>query len=239
MPGCDPLGLHRPQCLPSVGGPKRSGGSLLEAMSPMKGGVLSTPTSTPTRHAIALGAVVAMIVLPLLLLGASSPTPASAGRTEASSAANQAHGHQQRHLRRIMLVGNRIPVPTTSTTTTTAPPAPTPASGEAAAPTPTTAVRVATPTPTTAAPAPTTTRPMSSSSGLATWYAWRTGQCASPTLPMGTTVVVRNVATGATASCLVTDREASNPGRVIDLDTSVFQAIAPLSAGAVSVIISW
>jgi len=56
---------------------------------------------------------------------------------------------------------------------------------------------------------------------------------------MGTTVWVRNVATGATASCLVTDREASNPGRIIDLDTSVFTAIAPLSAGAVSVVVSW
>ena len=56
---------------------------------------------------------------------------------------------------------------------------------------------------------------------------------------MGTTVWVTNVATGASASCLVTDREAANPGRVIDLDTSVFQAIAPLSAGAVTVTIGW
>jgi len=47
------------------------------------------------------------------------------------------------------------------------------------------------------------------------------------------------VATGATASCVVTDREASNPGRIIDLDTSVFSSIAPLSAGAVSVVVSW
>ena len=52
-------------------------------------------------------------------------------------------------------------------------------------------------------------------------------------------MIVRNVATGATASCVVTDREAANPGRIIDLDTSVFSAIAPLSAGAVSVTVSW
>jgi rare lipoprotein A (peptidoglycan hydrolase) len=56
---------------------------------------------------------------------------------------------------------------------------------------------------------------------------------------MGTTVVVRNVANGASVTCVVTDREASNPGRIIDLDTSVFSAIAPLSAGTVSVTVSW
>ena len=89
-------------------------------------------------------------------------------------------------------------------------------------------------------PAPTTTtRPLSSATGLATWYHWAAGQCASPTLPKGTTVFVRNPATGATTSCVVTDREANNPGRIIDLDTSVFSQIAPLSAGAVTVIISW
>jgi len=210
----------------------------LEAMSPMKGGVLRTHTSTPTRHAVALGAVVAMIALPLLLLGASTPSTASAGHSGAVRPASAAQGQQQRHLRRIMLVGNKVPAPTTTTTTAPAAPAPMPA--PVVTTPPATAVRVAAPTPTTAAPAPTTTtRPMSSASGLATWYSWRAGQCASPSLPMGTTVVVRNVATGASVTCVVTDREASNPGRIIDLDTSVFSAIAPLSAGTVSVTVSW
>ena len=207
----------------------------------MKGGVLRTHTSTSTRHAVALTAVVAMVALPLLLLGGPEPTQASAARSGTSTGLSQVAGHQQRHLRRIMLVGNRIPAPTTTTTTTSptaAPPVATPAPVTAA---PSAPVRVAAPTPTTTPPAPvtTTTKPMASASGLATWYAWRTGQCASPWLPMGTTVFVRNVATGATASCVVTDREASNPGRVIDLDTSVFSAIAPQSAGAVSVTVSW
>jgi len=80
---------------------------------------------------------------------------------------------------------------------------------------------------------------MSHATGLATWYAWNPGQCASPILPKGTWVTVTNDATGARTSCEVTDREANNPGRVIDLDTAVFAQIAPLSSGAVTVTISW
>ena len=33
--------------------------------------------------------------------------------------------------------------------------------------------------------------------------------------------------------------DPTGTGRIIDLDTSVFTAIAPLSAGAVSVVVSW
>ena len=206
----------------------------------MKGGVLRTHNTTSTRHAVAFFAVVAMVALPLLLLGGPEPTQASAARSGSTAQLSRVAGHQQRHLRRIMLVGTRLPIPTTSTTTTPTT-APTVASAPPVTAAPSAPVHLAAPTPTTVPPAPvtTTTRPMSSASGLATWYAWRTGQCASPWLPMGTSVIVRNVATGATASCVVTDREAANPGRIIDLDTSVFSAIAPLSAGAVSVTVSW
>lgn len=176
-----------------------------------------------------------MFGLPLLILERPGATLASGPKsTTAAASASQQRG--DRHLRRMMLVSNRVPAPTT-TTTTTAPAAPAPVAAPAPAP-----VRVPTaPAPQVRViPAPTTTtRPLSSATGLATWYHWAAGQCASPTLPKGTTVFVRNPATGATTSCVVTDREANNPGRIIDLDTSVFSQIAPLSAGAVTVIISW
>ena len=201
----------------------------------MKGGILRTKNTTATRHAVAALAVVTMVALPLLLLGGTGSSPtASAGRL------SSVEGRQQRHLRRMMLVGKKVPSVPTPTSTVPAP-VPTTSALESAP----TAVPVTSPAkvPTVAPVIPATTTTSapqgSSASGLATWYAWRSGQCASPTLALGTTVSVRNVATGATASCVVTDREASNPGRIIDLDTSVFSSIAPLSAGAVSVVVSW
>ena len=207
----------------------------------MKGGILRTKNTTATRHAVAALAVVTMVALPLLLLGGTGSSPtASAGPTKHAARSSSVEGHQQRHLRRMMLVGNKVPsVPTP--TSTVPPPVPTTSALESAP----TAVPVTSPAkvPTVAPVIPATTTTSapqgSSASGLATWYAWRSGQCASPSLALGTTVSVRNVATGATASCVVTDREASNPGRIIDLDTSVFSSIAPLSAGAVSVVVSW
>jgi rare lipoprotein A (peptidoglycan hydrolase) len=38
---------------------------------------------------------------------------------------------------------------------------------------------------------------------------------------------------------VVDDREAQNPGRVIDLSPSGFEAMAPLSQGVIRVNISW
>jgi rare lipoprotein A (peptidoglycan hydrolase) len=84
-----------------------------------------------------------------------------------------------------------------------------------------------------------TAKPQHSRVGIATWYAWHPGQCASPFLPKGTRITVRDLATGKVVSCLVTDREADNPGRVVDLDAAVFQELAPLSVGVVRVKISW
>jgi hypothetical protein len=75
--------------------------------------------------------------------------------------------------------------------------------------------------------------------GLATYYYWHSGQCASPWLPHGTTVTIRNNATGATARCVVTDTQGNIPGHIIDLDPSVFSKLASLSAGTVGVTISW
>jgi hypothetical protein len=65
-----------------------------------------------------------------------------------------------------------------------------------------------------------------SRTGLATYYYWHSGQCASPWLPHGTTVTIRDNATGKTTSCVVTD-------------PSVFTQLAPLGQGVIGVTISW
>jgi rare lipoprotein A (peptidoglycan hydrolase) len=133
-------------------------------------------------------------------------------------------------------LGYETPLPPTTTTTVPVP-------------TTTTTVPVTT---TTAAPAPTTTttvppapvRPVvaasNSSTGQATWYSEApAGGCASPWLPAGTEVEVVNEATGASTSCVVDDREATNAGRVLDLSESGFSQLAALTQGVITVTISW
>jgi len=80
---------------------------------------------------------------------------------------------------------------------------------------------------------------MHSATGVATWYAWHPGQCASPFLPHGTLITVTDLATHKTIQCLVTDTEAHNPGRVVDLSASCFEELASLSQGVIQVRITW
>ncbi len=75
--------------------------------------------------------------------------------------------------------------------------------------------------------------------GDATWYAWHPGQCASPFLPHGTLITVTDLATHKTITCLVTDTEAHNPGRVVDLSNWCFEELAPLPQGVIQVRITW
>jgi hypothetical protein len=75
--------------------------------------------------------------------------------------------------------------------------------------------------------------------GVATWYAWYPGQCASPFLPHGTLLTVTDLATHKTIQCLVTDTEAHNPGRVVDLSASCFEQLGALSKGVILVRITW
>jgi hypothetical protein len=75
--------------------------------------------------------------------------------------------------------------------------------------------------------------------GLASWYGAPAGTCASPTLAFGTVVTVTDVSTGASVRCLVDDREAHNPGRVIDLSPATFSELARLAAGVFEVRLSW
>jgi rare lipoprotein A (peptidoglycan hydrolase) len=76
--------------------------------------------------------------------------------------------------------------------------------------------------------------------GTATWYWWHPGQCASPWLPKGTRVWIRDLSTGKIVSCLITDREADNRGgRVVDMDARLFEELAPLPRGVVRVKVMW
>jgi len=50
---------------------------------------------------------------------------------------------------------------------------------------------------------------------------------------------VTNLATGAAITCVVDDREADNPGRVVDLSYSGFSALASPSQGLIDVTITW
>jgi hypothetical protein len=127
-----------------------------------------------------------------------------------------------------------------SSTTTTAPPETTTTT---AAPETTTTTRPATTTTTTAPPPPPPPPPPpaagGSESGQATWYEWRDGECAHKTLPRGTTVTITNLANGATATCVVTDRGPYGGNRIIDLDDDTFAQLAPLSTGVIEVTIRW
>ena len=48
-----------------------------------------------------------------------------------------------------------------------------------------------------------------------------------------------DLATHKTIQCLVTDTEAHNPGRVVDLSESCFEELASPSQGVIQVRITW
>src|SRR5256714_7723255 len=75
--------------------------------------------------------------------------------------------------------------------------------------------------------------------GGASWYRYKPGTCAHRSLPKGTVVTVTNLATGRSATCTVADRGPFVAGRIIDLDRSVFLAIASGNEGVVRVRIEW
>ena len=76
--------------------------------------------------------------------------------------------------------------------------------------------------------------------GGASWYRYKAGTCAHRSIRKGTVVKVTNVATGQTATCTVADRGPFIAGRIIDLDRSVFLAIAQSPGqGVVRVRIEW
>jgi rare lipoprotein A (peptidoglycan hydrolase) len=111
-------------------------------------------------------------------------------------------------------------------TTTTRPRA------KAAAPAPTS-------TTTTRPKTTTTTIPPNTETGGASWYDYRAGECAHKTIAKGTVVTVTNVATGASTTCVVTDRGPYGGGRIIDLDKGTFAQIGDPSPGVIQVRITW
>jgi len=50
---------------------------------------------------------------------------------------------------------------------------------------------------------------------------------------------VVNDASGATTTCIVDDREADNPGRVLDMSYTGFSEIGDPSQGVITVTITW
>ena len=85
----------------------------------------------------------------------------------------------------------------------------------------------------------TTTTPANSETGGASWYDYRPGECAHKTIPKGTVVTVTNLATGASTTCVVTDRGPYDGARIIDLDRTTFAQIADPSRGVIEVRITW
>jgi hypothetical protein len=198
----------------------------------------------------------ALLAVPLVALGPAAPRadasrgagtgpPSGAARLTADSATSDVPAWRLAEYRGSAVGPGDPPraVTVTATTTGAAPPttapAPAPTTTTTTAPTPTTTTTTAPPPP----PPTTTTAPpasTASATGMATWYAEATpGYCASPFLSFGTFLRVVNVTTGASTTCVVDDREADNPGRVVDLSPSGFEAIAALSQGVVTVSISW
>jgi rare lipoprotein A len=74
--------------------------------------------------------------------------------------------------------------------------------------------------------------------GQVTYYDHPAGTCASPWLSFGTVVRVTNPDNGYSVNCVVNDREADTT-RSIDLATSTFAELAPLSQGVIDAQLSW
>ncbi len=75
--------------------------------------------------------------------------------------------------------------------------------------------------------------------GVATWYSYIPGHCATWYLPSGTRIRVRDLATGHSITCIVTDREAAHGNRVVDLNETQFAQLAPLRVGVIAVKVTW
>ncbi len=214
----------------------------------MKGGGLTTESTGGRRALFAVLSCGALIGLPLTLLG--GPTggavgdPVAGRHTTAATPQTSKVTSEDWALARatVEAPGSTPPAPAPTTTTTTAP-APAPTTTTTAAPAPTTTTTTTTDPP----PPPTTTTTeaapqvlSSSETGQATWYsAAPAGYCASPWLPFGTSVQVVNDVSGASTDCVVDDREAAGPPRIIDMSPSGFAQIADPSQGVATVTISW
>jgi beta-lactam-binding protein with PASTA domain len=125
------------------------------------------------------------------------------------------------------------PKPEPKSTTTTTPAAPTTTYPGETTTTTTTTTTVPVTTTTVKKPAARNKR------GVATWYHYFPGRCATWYLPMGTHIIVLDIKTGKRVRCVVTDREGAHGNRAVDLNATQFAELAPLSQGVIDVKVSW
>lgn len=188
-----------------------------------------------------------MLFVPLLASRTAHPSSSTALRADAGPTGDRTHAASIRASRsaaawRFTGIDDVAGV---TTTTTVAPTTTTAAVKRATA----AAVRVAAPRPkpattTTTRPKPppttTTTAPLTHhQSGPASWYSAPAGDCAHQTLPMGTVLVVTNLANGKQTRCTVRTRGPFTGGRILDMSQASFGAIASTSSGVINVRIDW
>lgn len=75
--------------------------------------------------------------------------------------------------------------------------------------------------------------------GVATWYSYVPGRCATSYLRFGTKLYIKDLVTGHVVTCIVTDRQGSGSNRVVDLSETEFAELAPLAKGVVPVRVWW
>jgi len=75
--------------------------------------------------------------------------------------------------------------------------------------------------------------------GVATWYNYIPGRCATWYLPKGTKITIRDLSTGKAITCIITDREWKGGNHVVDLSETQFAQLAPLWKGVISVKVTW
>ena len=75
--------------------------------------------------------------------------------------------------------------------------------------------------------------------GVATWYNYIPGRCATWYLPKGTRITIRDLSTGKAITCIISDREWRSGNHVVDLSETQFAQLAPLWKGVISVKVTW
>ena len=91
-------------------------------------------------------------------------------------------------------------------------------------------------------PRPRITRPVAVGNvrfGVATWYSYVPGRCATSYLRFGTKLYIKDLVTGRVVTCIVTDRQGAGSNRVVDLSETEFAELAPLAKGVVPVRVWW
>ena len=88
-------------------------------------------------------------------------------------------------------------------------------------------------------PGPTVVNGSNFKVGVATWYNYVPGRCATWYLPKGTRITVLDLGSGRSITCVITDRENHSGNHVVDLNESQFAQLEPLAKGVISVKVSW